>query len=94
MQNIFEFSPVILLIIPIIVGLVEVAKVSLKMPKKYSPLLAIVLGIGAVALTDVSWQAFIVQGIIAGLSASGLWSGSKDPVNAIKTLVAGKKSVS
>ena len=72
----FIFSPIIVAIIPVLVGLVTVAK-EVGLPSKYAPLTSVVMGVGLVALTGVAWQAFVVQGIIAGLSASGLYSGTK-----------------
>lgn len=75
-QQYFEFSPLILAIVPVIIGLVAIAK-GVDMPTKYAPILAIVLGIGLVALTGGLWQSWIIQGIIAGLAASGLWSGAR-----------------
>lgn len=76
METLFEFSPFIVAIVPIVVGLVQVAK-GVGIPSKYAPVVSIVFGIGLVALTGVAWQAFVVQGIIAGLAASGLYSGGK-----------------
>lgn len=76
METIFTFSPLIVAIVPVILGLVQVAK-QVGLPSKFAPLVSIALGVGLVALTGASWQADIVQGIIAGLAASGLWSGSK-----------------
>jgi len=76
METIFEFSPLIVAIVPVITGLVQVTK-GLGVTSKYAPLASIFLGIGLVALTGVTWQVFIVQGIIAGLAASGLFSGAK-----------------
>lgn len=83
-QTLFEFSPMVALIVPIVLGLVEVAK-RLNLPSKYAPLASILIGIGLVALTGVIWQAVIVQGIIVGLAASGLWSGVKTGVAAVRT---------
>ena len=76
MNTLFEFSPLIIAIVPVILGLVQVVK-SVGLPSKFAPLASLVIGVGLVALTGASWQADIVQGIIAGLAASGLWSGSK-----------------
>jgi len=76
MENLFEFSPIVVAIVPIIVGLVQVAK-GLKLPKQYTPLLALLLGIALMMTTSPDWRVFTVQGVIAGLAASGLWSGAK-----------------
>ena len=75
MENLFEFSVVSVACIPIVIGLVGICNTFLS--KKYSSLLAILFGIGLVALTGVAWQFYLAQGIIIGLSASGLYSGAK-----------------
>jgi len=66
----------------VIVGLVQVAKQS-GMTSRYASLLSVLLGVaGAVGfkaggvLTD-AWPLIVVGGIIAGLSAAGLYSGQK-----------------
>lgn len=77
MQTIFEFSPLIIAIVPVALGLVSVVK-SVGLPSRFAPLASIAIGIGLTALLpDLSWQATVAQGIIAGLAASGLWSGGK-----------------
>lgn len=65
-------------IIAIIVGLVEVMKQS-GLPKKASPLVAIGLGIagGMIYLFPGDPRAGVFMGLVMGLSASGLYSGSK-----------------
>lgn len=80
MQTLFEFSPAIVAIVPVVVGLVSIAK-GVGIPSKYAPVASLAIGIALVALTGVAWQAFVVQGIIAGLAASGLYSGTKAVVN-------------
>jgi len=66
----------------VIVGLVQVAKES-GMTGRYASLLSVVLGIVAAigfkagdVLTD-AWPLVVLAGIIAGLSAAGLYSGQK-----------------
>jgi len=76
MNTIFDFSPLIVAIIPVVIGLVQVVK-QIGLPTKFAPLASIVFGLGLVTLTSVTWPVAIVQGIIVGLAASGLWSGSK-----------------
>lgn len=76
MDNIFSLSPLALAAAPLVLGLVAVIR-QVGLPSRFAPLGSIILGIGLVALTGIEWQAFIVQGIIVGLVASGLWSGSK-----------------
>lgn len=76
MENIFEFSSLVVLVIPVIIGLVEVLK-KLGMVEKFAPLMSLLFGIGLIALTGAEWRLALVQGIIAGLAASGLFSGTK-----------------
>ena len=46
--------------------------------RRLLPVLALVVGIGATALVDQTFTPVIVlNGVISGLSAMGLWSGSK-----------------
>ena len=72
-----EFSGQFLALVPVIVGLVQAIKKTGYVKSRFLPLLAIALGIvGAWLLTGFS-SLDVIQGIIAGLSASGLWSGSK-----------------
>lgn len=64
------------LIIPILVGLVEIAK-KVGLSGKYSSILSLLLGIGlSLLLKGLSLEAGI-QGLVFGLSASGLYSGGK-----------------
>ena len=76
MENLFQFSPLVVAAVPVCLGLVAVVK-SAGLPSRFAPLASLAVGIGLVALTGVAWQAFVAQGIIVGLAASGLWSGSK-----------------
>jgi hypothetical protein len=61
------------------VALVQLAK-KLGFPEKYAPALATIIGIGEGLL--VYWQTDPIQGVVlgiaAGLSAVGLWSGTKN----------------
>lgn len=63
--------------VALIVGLVQVAK-RLGLPSRFAPLLSLLLGIALVSLglKGIS-AASIFSGLIVGLSASGLWSGTK-----------------
>jgi len=76
METLFEFTPLIVAIIPITVGLVQIAKI-VGCPRKWKPVVSIIFATGLIALTGVEWQQMIAQGIIAGLSASGLYTSSK-----------------
>ena len=76
MENLFAFSPLAVAAIPAVLGVVAAIK-QVGLPSRFAPIASILLGIGLVALTGQPWQADITQGILVGLAASGLWSGSK-----------------
>ncbi|AOV07572.1 hypothetical protein [Sporosarcina ureilytica] len=73
----FEVYDVILL--PLIVGIVEIFKRT-GVHKKFLPLISLLLGIivGVVYVTDFDWKQGILVGAMLGLSASGLYSSSKN----------------
>jgi hypothetical protein len=66
------------LLTPLIVGLVEVAKRA-GLPPRFAPLLALALGMGVVGAVAVRPEAsrVLVWGIALGLSACGLYSGGR-----------------
>jgi hypothetical protein len=66
------------LLTPLIVGLVEVAK-RVGMPSRFAPLLALALGIGVVGAVAVRPEAsrVLLWGAALGLSACGLYSGGR-----------------
>ena len=66
--------------IAMVVGITEVVKRALKVPSRFSPLLALLIGIGIVFLGDTGVKETIVTGIIVGLSASGLYGGVKKTI--------------
>ncbi|GKV65775.1 MULTISPECIES: hypothetical protein [Sporosarcina] len=67
-----------IVLIPVIIGLIELLKLY-GLPKKLMPILSLALGIGGgiFYLFPYDWKSGILGGIIMGLSASGLYSGSK-----------------
>lgn len=73
-------------VIPVIMSLVELAK-GLGMPKKFSSLLAVVIGtiIGVIFVEPQCMKIGIFKGIIYGLTASGLYSGAKNTYEQVKT---------
>lgn len=75
MENI---EPMFLILIPIVVGVVSAIKKA-GVTSRYAPLLSIVLGIiGVYLISDFALTgATALQGVLAGLSASGLYSGTK-----------------
>jgi hypothetical protein len=77
----FEFYQFV--VIPIIIGIVEVVKRT-GLPKKFSPLVSLALGLffGFVFLD--TFKESLIVGLIVGLAASGLYSGSKSLNQVVK----------
>lgn len=69
------------LLIGVIIGLVELLKV-LHVPKKVLPVAALIFGLigGVIYIYPGDPKAGILIGIIMGLSASGLYNGTKNIV--------------
>ncbi|PIC64635.1 hypothetical protein CSV79_05700 [Sporosarcina sp. P13] len=67
-----------IVLIPVIIGLIEVMKVY-GLPKKLMPVFALIFGVcgGIFYLFPDDWKSGVLSGIIMGLSASGLYSSSK-----------------
>ena len=76
MENLFSLTPLAVAMIPVTLGLVSAIK-QVGLPSKFAALTSIGVGVGLMSLTGVPWQADVAQGIIVGLAASGLYSGSK-----------------
>lgn len=79
MENInalFAVTPAVMMAVPVVLGLVQVLK-GAGLPHRFAPLASLALGVGALLLGGLAWQPAIVQGVIVGLVASGMWSGSK-----------------
>ena len=72
-------------IIPLIVGMVELAK-KLGLPDKFAAVLSAILGvvIGLVYVAPNDPAKAVLVGLSMGLSASGLYSGVKNTVEGIK----------
>jgi hypothetical protein len=65
------------LIVPIIIAIVAIAKQT-GLPSRFAPALSLILGVSLFALfSPVVDSEAIFEGIISGLTASGLWSGVK-----------------
>jgi hypothetical protein len=66
------------IIISMIVGITQVIKTA-GVPKRFAPLVSLVVGIVLCVLyeSNVDTKQSIVDGVIAGLTASGLFSGYK-----------------
>jgi L-cystine uptake protein TcyP (sodium:dicarboxylate symporter family) len=67
------------IIVPIIMAVVELAK-GLGIPKKFSALLSVAIGIalGIFYLHPMDLKMGILEGVVYGLTASGLYSGAKN----------------
>jgi len=72
-------------IIPLIVGVVELAK-KLGLPDKFAAVLSAILGvvIGLVYVAPENPPKAILVGLSMGLAASGLYSGVKNTVEGMK----------
>jgi L-cystine uptake protein TcyP (sodium:dicarboxylate symporter family) len=72
-------------IIPLIVGVVELLK-QLGLPVKFSALVAAILGIviGVIYIAPNDILQGILVGLAMGLSASGLYSGVKNTIEGVK----------
>ncbi|HEY4601493.1 MAG TPA: hypothetical protein VIG73_09530 [Cerasibacillus sp.] len=68
-------------LIPIITGVVQAFK-QMGLPKRFSPLLALLLGMagGVFYVCPTDLKSGIMIGIVLGLSATGLHSGSKNMI--------------
>lgn len=69
------------IIIPVIIAFIELLK-GLGLPKKFGALTALVLGvvIGVFYANQSDIKARILMGAVYGLSASGLYSGTKNTI--------------
>lgn len=73
-----EISPVFLVLVPVVMALVQGCKNFID--SKWSPVVAIVFGILGAALIgigSVSFPMIILQGILVGMTAAGIYSGAK-----------------
>lgn len=73
-------------LVAVVIGLVEAAK-RIGVPEKFAPIISVILGLGLSFLGFVAnpdLASTIIGGIIIGLSAVGLYSGTKNIVEGIK----------
>lgn len=76
-MDVMELTPTLLLLVPIILALVEAVKRIVDLGR-WTPAVALVFGVGASFLFqtgDVTTT--IVQGVLLGLTAVGLYSGTR-----------------
>lgn len=78
-------------VIPIIMSIVELLK-GLGVPRKFSAVIAVIVGalIGVFFMEPQSIKIGIFKGIVYGLTASGLYSGTKNTFEQINPKRAGK----
>jgi hypothetical protein len=65
-----------LVLVPLVLGVIQVFKLA-GLSTRWSPLVALILGIGGAFLIGGVHSVNVIQGLVAGLSAIGLWSGIK-----------------
>jgi hypothetical protein len=84
MDELFNISLIVATIIPAVIGLTQVFKKALQLDKRFIPLTSVILGmalcISILFLTGNNPWFGIFGGIVAGLSACGLYSGAKATV--------------
>lgn len=80
------------IIIPIIIAIVELIK-GIGLPQKFSALAAVVVGavIGVIYLHPIDIKYGIFEGVVFGLTAAGLYSGTKNTFQQIKNGSNGNK---
>lgn len=87
MTNIALVTPVMLALVPVVVGITEVIK-PFTGDSRYSPLIAIGLGILGVFLLphETTTGMSVLGGIVVGLTSSGLYSGTQRINTTIKEI--------
>ena len=76
LETLAFITPTHLAMVPIVIGVVSMFKNFTWFNSAYSPVAALVLGVGAAALIGGAPIVVIVAGVVIGLSASGLYSGT------------------
>ena len=76
-----EISTSFLVLVPLVLGVTQVIKMTVGLGKRYTPIVSLVLGMGGAVLIGAFDSTSLVQGIIVGLSASGLWSSTKATIS-------------
>jgi hypothetical protein len=76
-----EISSQFLLLVPIVVGLVQAIKATGFLPSQFAALVSVVIGVLAVGLLSAFTGPNLIEGIFVGLSAAGLYSGTRATLN-------------
>ncbi len=81
-----------LTLVPVVIALTELLK-RLGIPKSYMPIISMVLGLllSFIYLAPDDPKKAILLGLVLGLSAIGLFSGTKNTVQGIKSRAINKK---
>ena len=69
-------TPLMLSSIPIVLGVVSVFKIA-GLADRWAPLASLIMGVGVAALIGGPLVVVVLGGLVIGLSASGLYSGTK-----------------
>ncbi len=80
-----EFTIYGIALVPVVTGMVQLLKMS-GLPKKYTPISSLALGIlsGYYYLAPDDPPRAIFMGIVVGLSAVGLYSGTKNTMQGLR----------
>lgn len=76
-----EISSQFVLLVPLVVGLVQAIKATGLLPAQYAAIVSIVIGVLAVGALSAFTGANVVEGIVVGLTAAGLYSGTRATLN-------------
>jgi MFS family permease len=76
-QTILRIASEAVLVLPIVIGLTEVVKRTELIGHRFTPLVSIVFGLIIASIVHGVSVLAILAGLIYGLSASGLYSGTK-----------------
>lgn len=74
----FTFTATMAMAVPVVIGLVQVLKGTFAMVGRYGLLASLLLGVGFMWLVSPEpLKVWVLQGILVGLTASGVYSGTK-----------------
>jgi hypothetical protein len=80
---VMELTTTTAILVPTVVGITQVIKV-IGVPSRFLPLIALGVGsLGAIVLGGLTGE-IAIQGIIVGLMAVGLWSGTSNTLGVDK----------
>ena len=75
----------------VVMALVAASRQAVAIPDRFTPLLAIAMGVAwnaalklSAADYEIEWGATVIMGVLSGLAASGLWTGGKSVAREIR----------